>query len=104
MFYLAKNDNFIKGVRTCALENKTLDEMNRTLNELGVKWILFDVNTDGSIVNSLKQKNIISFFKSINNLTVYEYNFYNKNPSKNCNYICLIEEKICTNMMLDDKK
>jgi len=103
MFYLAKNDNFIKGVRTCALKNKTVDEMNKTLNELGVKWIVHETNTDKSIVNSLEQKNIISFFRKINDITIYEYKFYNEKPIKNCNYICLTQGKICTDMILNDK-
>ena len=71
MFYLAKNAVFIKGLRTCALNNKTLDEMNRTLHEFGVKWVLFDVNENWSIVNSLKQKNIITFFKNINDTSKF---------------------------------
>jgi hypothetical protein len=102
MFYLAKNDNFIKGVRTCALKNKTVDEMNKTLNELGVKWIVHETNTDKSIVNSLEQKNIISFFRKINDITIYEYKFYNEKPIKNCNYICLTQGEICTDIILND--
>jgi hypothetical protein len=98
MFYLAREGKFIKSIRLCAQ-----GDVNKTLYQSGVKWVLFDKKeNERAVYNALIDQKLITLEKSVGDIEIYSYNYYNKYPKENCNYVCLTEEKICTNLTLSD--
>jgi len=97
MFHLASKGEFIKILRPCAGNY----DINNTLYETGVKWIIFDTeDKNNSYIKKLKKQGLIALEKTIDNIEIYSYNFFNPEPKENCNIVCLTEEKICERIKL----
>ncbi|MEM5794333.1 MAG: glycosyltransferase family 39 protein [Candidatus Aenigmatarchaeota archaeon] len=97
MFYLASQGKFIKILRPCAGDF----DINKTLYETGVKWVIYDTkDKNNSYILKLKEKNLVTLERNIDEIEIYRYNFFNPNLKENCNIVCLIEEKVCEKVKL----
>lgn len=97
MFYLASQGKFIKILRPCADDF----DINKTLYETGVKWVVYDTeDKNNSYILELKEKNLVTLEKNIDEIEIYRYNFFNQNPKENCNIVCLTQEKVCEKVEL----
>lgn len=103
MSYLAGNGARIKGVRTCALTEINETDWDAALQEYGVRWVFYDLGNMNQterpdtrfVIDALAEDGLIRKVDAIENIEVYEFLNYNETPERNCNYICLIQEKIC---------
>ncbi|MFH8093017.1 MAG: glycosyltransferase family 39 protein [Candidatus Aenigmatarchaeota archaeon] len=97
MFCLASQGKFIKILRPCAGDF----DINKTLYEAGVKWVVYDrEDKNNSYILELREKNLVTLERNIDEVEIYRYNFFNPNLKENCNIVCLIEEKVCEKVKL----
>lgn len=86
--------------RPCAFLNKSSEEAMQIINDNNIQYIAFLNKGDisylgGDTLNKIR--NELNYEKTFGNIDIYSVKNFSPKTGQICNYICLTQQKICTN-------
>jgi|GEM_PF-3008306 len=86
--------------RPCAFLNKTPEEMTQIIKDNNIQYIVFLKGGDISYfatadINDIKSN--LNYERTFGNINVYSVKNFSFRQGQICNYVCQLQQKICTN-------
>ncbi len=94
----ARKEKFV--YRPCAFLNKSAEEIEQIIKDNNIQYAVFLNKGDGSYLGGDmldKIRNGLNYEKTFGNIDVYSVKNFSFQKKEICNYICLTQQKICTN-------
>ncbi|MFZ3077698.1 MAG: glycosyltransferase family 39 protein [Candidatus Aenigmatarchaeota archaeon] len=85
--------------RPCAFFNMSSEEMMRTAADNSIQYVAFLKSGDESYIGSDigKIKGILNYEKTFGDVDVYSVSNFSPKTGQICNYVCQLQQNICTN-------